>query len=108
MTDPVLFLDIDGVLNSHAWYVERQELCEFHERGRGPGDSLRSRDYREIDPATLPRLDTIIERSGCKVVISSTWRLLHPVDDIKHLLEAIGLEHVGAIIGKTPDLVRME
>jgi hypothetical protein len=56
----VIFLDIDGVLNSH----------ESYER-IGNGGML------GIDEIYLERFKRILEATGAKVVLSSTWRL-HP------------------------------
>jgi hypothetical protein len=54
----ILFLDIDGVLNTH----------------RTP---LTSDGFLGIDPYMVILLDRIIQATGCKIVLSSSWRL-HP------------------------------
>jgi hypothetical protein len=53
----VLFLDVDGVLNHRAVFLPS--------RGGSP-----------LDEAAIARLRRVIERTGCKVVLSSTWRML--------------------------------
>ena len=53
----VLFLDIDGVLNSKR-YDETRTL----------GNSF------NIDESRLPLLKQIIDRTGASIVLSSTWR----------------------------------
>lgn len=70
----ILFLDIDGVLN-----------CKLSDR---------------IDPVMVMRLNEILKLTGAKVVISSSWRMVHTVAEIQKLLEAQGF--VGDIIGMTP------
>jgi hypothetical protein len=50
---PIIFLDIDGVLNGHPKW--------------GSGDPL-------IDASCVKRLNDILERTGAKIVISSAWR----------------------------------
>lgn len=60
----VLFLDIDGVLNSHEYlYVQRTEAFRCEDLAA------------QIDPAAVERLNDIIARTGCEVVLSSVWRL---------------------------------
>jgi hypothetical protein len=53
----ILFLDIDGVLNSHE---------DFR--------TTRSTTGKVLNMDMVARLKTIIERTDAKVVISSTWR----------------------------------
>jgi hypothetical protein len=53
----VLFLDIDGVCNSWAYGEKIGTLWEV------------------VDPATAAMVRRIITTTGCKVVLSSTWRL---------------------------------
>ena len=52
----LIFLDIDGVLN-----------YEGYERFTRSGT-------RFVDPVLIKRLKKIIDRTGAKVVLSSTWR----------------------------------
>ncbi len=52
----VIFLDIDGVLNS--WLYQRQ---------RGADDGI-------IDKTRLPLLKEIVDETGAKIVLSSTWK----------------------------------
>lgn len=53
----VLFLDIDGVLNTHsAW-----------RKGFN--------GHRDCDPDAMRRLNALCVRTGCRVVVSSTWRI---------------------------------
>src|SRR5689334_1687229 len=80
----VIFLDFDGVLNSLA----------FLRKEPGPLDRL--------DPAAVARLSALAQRSGAKVVISSSWRLQRSLDDLRHLLRSLGF--AGEVVGRTPDL----
>ncbi|MBI1689483.1 HAD domain-containing protein [Methylorubrum sp. DB1722] len=52
----ILFLDVDGVLNTHAGW----------EAGHNGHDSL--------DPGPVARLNALCARTGCRIVVSSTWR----------------------------------
>lgn len=54
----IIFLDIDGVLNSVDYY-EQVKDCK---------------GYKEINPEKVKLLKEIVERTGAKIVLSSTWR----------------------------------
>lgn len=85
MSIKIIFLDIDGVLNHEQFYKERYEK-------KGSGD---------IDPKSVANLNSLIENTGAKVVISSTWR--HSgIDYCRKSLEEVGF--VGEIIDITPNL----
>ncbi len=59
MTSPakVLFLDVDGVLNSLEWFAVHRDASS------------------EIDPRAVRRVERIIAKTGATVVLSSAWRL---------------------------------
>jgi hypothetical protein len=80
-TTSVLFLDIDGVLNSDRYRY-----------AHGPG--VRANDL--IDPEAVETLNHITERWALKVVISSSWRVM---PELESILRAKGVE--AKIIGKT-------
>jgi len=84
----VLFLDIDGVLNSKPYFIER-----------GPGWMIDREQADDIDPAAVRLLNTLIARTGAAIVISSTWRYFGQ-QAVTEMLKARGLE--GAVIGVTP------
>lgn len=92
----VIFLDIDGVLNSIRYY--ETELGKAH---------IEALEYPSlewwasgIDPAAVTRLNQLIAQTGAKVVISSTWRYGAPEGWLQKVLEARGFE--GEVIGATP------
>ena len=70
----VIFLDVDGVLNSVGWMKKND--------GKKHGNS-------EINPENVKMLKEIVEKTGAKIVLSSTWRnvdgsdgeLRHPMYD---------------------------
>ena len=53
----VVFLDIDGVLNSHDWWYARTS------------------DRHDIDPRNVAVLNEITQPVAASIVVSSTWRL---------------------------------
>jgi hypothetical protein len=79
----VLFLDIDGVLNS-ATFLSQQDSCHA------------------ISSDMVAHINRVIEATSCKIVISSTWRLYWPLGELKAILRQRGLRDV--IIDKTPNL----
>lgn len=82
----VLFLDIDGVLNSIATFKSR------------------SRNGRErIDPACVQLLDQVIDATDARIVVSSTWRF-SGLDYVRHVLVRFGLRNADAIMDVTPRL----
>lgn len=87
MIAPVLFLDIDGVLNSTEWAVK----CG--------GD----RGYRDMDPDAVAQLKRICETTGCTIVVSSTWRRTHTIAEIRVKLAEAGMP-TAPIVAQTPTL----
>jgi hypothetical protein len=81
----VVFLDIDGVLNSHDWYKRRPS---------------RERPINEIDPDAAARVQRLCDETGASIVVSSTWRLIHQLNALRSVFKARGL--TAPVIGKTP------
>ena len=81
MSKSVLFLDIDGVLNSF----------EFAMSSEGKRESLLP-DAECLDPKAVAVLQTILEQTKCLVVISSTWRLHYNAQEIANLLVHRGMD----------------
>ncbi|HET7674762.1 MAG TPA: HAD domain-containing protein [Gammaproteobacteria bacterium] len=101
---PVIFLDIDEVLNSREY---------FHSRG-GPmppnaliaqhGMSL-AYDLWDLCPRLLARLRNLVNETGAKIVICSTWRLGRKPADFHTLFTLRGWALAeDTIIGCTPRL----
>lgn len=93
----VLFLDFDGVLNSSRYMREN--------RRRFAGGVL-NRVSDAIDRAAVARLNAVVERTGAKVVISSSWRKSVTLSSLRRLLRVTGFR--GEVIGKTPVMTRAE
>jgi hypothetical protein len=86
MTTKIIFLDIDGVLNN-------SEDSDMHE-------TLGGCDF--YSPNCVQRLNNLTDKTGAKIVVSSTWRLGTTVEDLVGKLKSMGV--TGEIIGKTDDL----
>lgn len=103
----VLFLDIDGVLNSQAWYKERER--ETSGINSAPHDFFPKEPQRlrrklwDLDPKAMETLKRIVTDYEFKVVISSGDRIGESVEYFNHLFKLRGCEFVhGTIIGMTP------
>ncbi len=77
----IVFLDFDGVLNS------------LSDIAFGSGSTAFQAHF-------ITRLNAIVRGSDAKVVVSSTWRVNHSIDELRHLLGSSGFE--GDVIGCTP------
>lgn len=66
----VIFLDVDGVLNNFTL--------------------IRQNGYDYIDPVMVSRVAKVVGQTGAKIVLSSTWRLMH--SDKKLVDMALGVQ----------------
>lgn len=78
----IVFLDIDGVLNSHAWRL-------------GTGDKS---VLKGIDPAAVAMLNPLVQ-AGVRFVLSSTWREMFDGPGMTTYLRPAGF--TGDIIDRT-------
>ena len=98
----LLFLDIDGVLNSFAW--EREYHAKF---GHIPSEWTNEMIAEvQLDPKAVQRLNCFCRSAGCQVVISSMWRTHFDLATISKLLRGHGFK--GRIISQTPKLSLLE
>lgn len=86
----IIFLDFDGVLNHEQFYV-RRHADDFKGYGEYP--------VCEFDYKSIEILNYIIENTGAKVVVTSTWRLGRTLEELQGLLNQVGF--IGEVIGKT-------
>ncbi len=84
----ILFLDIDGVLNSTEFF----KRTEFEARGERPGSM--------IDETCVGRLNRLLYRIQADVVFSSSWRIHFSQAEIVDGLQQHGFR--GDVIGITP------
>ena len=84
----ILFLDIDGVLNNRD-FIHSCKNGETH-----------------LSNPLIELLNQVIDQTGCKVILSSTWRLLYKLGYLRKLLADRGFR--GEILGVTPDFSHIE
>lgn len=89
LNGPILFLDVDGVLNSHD-YIDR-------------GGSLNCRTDG-IDVEAVKHLQRIVDETNCSLVLSSTWRIIHSLADMRGRLKKAGMRSPIPLRDKTPVL----
>jgi hypothetical protein len=102
----VIFLDIDGVLNSEAYALKLE--AKHRQLGHTePASPKRETTcdcfklYHQIDREAVDRLNRLVAVTAAKIVISSTWRKLMDAPVLERTLVEHGL--VAEIIGETPD-----
>jgi hypothetical protein len=95
----VVFLDVDGVLNTGNYIIE-----QYNKTGKP-----HSGHHSEFDPICMKNLKDLVDETDAYIVISSTWRLgNHETDEgwmaLMDRLNDYGLKD--RVIGCTPDLSR--
>jgi hypothetical protein len=80
----VIFLDIDGVMNTDTHLVR----SDVHEG-------------LEFCPIAVRILKEVIEETGAKIVISSTWRFGRTIEELQDLFRHYDETIADSIIGKT-------
>ena len=90
----ILFLDIDGVLNSRAYDCRRNWNGQTN-----------------IDETRLPLVKEIVEKTGAEIVLTSTWRrhldgAMNACDEAGEYVVSTFSKHGLRIFSKTPDFGR--
>jgi hypothetical protein len=83
---PILFLDIDGVLNSAEWMK---------------AGNMKGIDRRAFSPELCARLERVCRATDPDIVISSSWRICHSLEEIRGHLHARGAPSA-RVVGETP------
>lgn len=109
----IIFLDIDGVLNSfqsmYFWHNKRDQKSwenDMYESWKG---TLKEYLAQEFDPIAISNLERIIrEVPEVKIVISSTWRLGETVDSLKKIFSVSPLiaDAIIDVTGKDESRIR--
>jgi HAD domain in Swiss Army Knife RNA repair proteins len=92
----VIFLDIDGVLNSTEWAAERPLRALIP-----PRCAQEALDEERIDPRCVEYLRRVIQRTGARLVVTSTWRQRIGVSEFVQLFALYGWNEA-PVIGVTP------
>ena len=96
----VIFLDVDGVLNT-------EECDDAPKEGQEGSEGFL---YHENTPIpllkrSLDNLRYVLQQTGAKIVISSSWRLFpERLELLTQIMEAFSPSEESVVIGLTPDL----
>ena len=94
----VIFLDIDGVLNSSAYFKTKEHQLKKSDK-----------EFDDIDESKVVLLKQIIDATDARIVLSSTWRELDDESYIecykmyKYLIDTLGKYDI-KIFDKTPTI----
>ena len=91
--DKVIFLDIDGVLNTKCWYTQMN------------GNTPKDKYGYTFDPRSVANLKKILDETGAEIVISSSWKSLG-LSELEEMWQERRLP--GKLIGITPNSVSDE
>jgi hypothetical protein len=95
--ESLIFLDIDGVLNSPRF---------LSENARGEGVVIVDGQFdatHTIDPDRVALLNRLVAESGARIVLSSSWRCLFGLERTQRSLQAKGF--TGSLSDATARLV---
>lgn len=81
MIKPIVFLDIDGVLNSEKWfkYAHEQKLKEKEEY-----------PLFQLDPESISLINKLYDKTGCIFICSSTWRKGYSLEELNQFMKSKG------------------
>lgn len=91
----LIFLDFDGVLNSHDWFQRRSPCI--------PDSTRALREDRDICPDNMAQLNKLVATTGAEVIVSSAWRIGRTLEGLRDILQRNGFR--GTVTGVTPRLL---
>lgn len=91
----IIFLDIDGVLNSELWFTSEKYK-------KLPQSTLFEYKVSDFDPKSVEFLNHLVAETNATIVISSSWRKSTSMDLMLSLLKHVGFK--GIVDGYTPTL----
>jgi hypothetical protein len=112
---PVVFLDIDGVLLSTSTWDLPANVRLLRESDERAMSTAEYSDLASFDPVAVMLVNRLCQRTGARIVISTSWRYSSGVPETRTKLEAEGIEPslfhddyacpVGRPLDKTRDIL---
>lgn len=99
----ILFLDVDGVLNNEKLFLDiRRRLYDARELGEPipPADEIHW-PLGHLHPELVARLNPIVEQTGCRIVLSSSWRNVCELSHLMAWLKLKGFKYTEAFLDRT-------
>jgi len=96
----LIFLDIDGVLNSEEYFLSEA----YKKETSAMSDAMIALvEYNtHLDHKAIQLLNNLIDKSGANVVLSSTWRIINTPEQMTKMLQDRGATF--KVIDRTPVL----
>lgn len=84
----IIFLDIDGVLNSDVYCAS--DYYKEATAGMSDAEVMLIAHHLHLDPDAIKLMNDLVDRSGAEVVLSSTWRTKYTPDEMTDMLKGRG------------------
>jgi Swiss Army Knife RNA repair-like protein len=88
----LIFLDIDGVLNSTR-YVE-SDYYKQATANMSDAEVMLIAHHLHLDPDALRLVNDLVKRSGAQVILSSTWRGKYSCEEMTEMMKGRGADFV--------------
>jgi len=103
----IIFLDIDGVLNSNAFFASNDSAVKkLYQNTKYSSDDINflvKRQMMDIDCNKLNLLKSVIDETGAKVVLTSSWKRLRIYPYIAIKLNDLGIPIIDCTIDNGND-----
>lgn len=101
----LIFLDIDGVLNSDSYMKTDEYKNEVYDCGvtdYKSYDVVLKAHHTHLDPKAILLINQLVDQTDAKIVLSSSWRFRYSTDEMNAMLEKRGATF--KLIGATPKI----
>lgn len=86
----LIFLDIDGVLNSTKYVCS--DYYKQATAGMSDAEVMLIAHHLHLDPDAIKLVNDLVKRSGAQVVLSSTWRGKYSCAEMTEMMKGRGAE----------------